>query len=339
MNFLRGRAEAAGGVAAAIVVVVLPAFVGAYWEDVLVQAVSFALLAVGLNVVVGLAGLLDMGYVAFWAIGAYTMAILSGSGPPQFAHLNAWEILPFGIAFAMIAGVLLGLPVLRLRGDYLAIVTLGFGEIIRITLSNLDVVNGSRGVTGIPAPTFLGVDFNRGALPFLYLSLSLLVVAVLLIRNLNESRIGRAWVAIREDEVAAEAMGINVFRMKLWAFAFGASTAGIAGVVYASRTNFVSPSSFQIITSILVLSMVVLGGMGSMIGPIFGAAAIVIIPEMLRDVVHPSVRFMVFGAILVVMMIFRPEGLIPSRRVAAEQRGIGVAGEEKTGVEIAEDAP
>jgi branched-chain amino acid transport system permease protein len=339
VNFLRVRAEAAGGVAAAALVIVLPVFVGAYWEDVLVQAVSFALLAVGLNVVVGLAGLLDMGYVAFWAIGAYTMAIFSGAGPPQFAHLNLWEVLPLGIAFAMVAGVLLGLPVLRLRGDYLAIVTLGFGEIIRITLSNLGVVNGSRGVTGIPAPTSFGVDFGRGALPFLYLSLSLLVVAVLLIRNLNESRIGRAWVAIREDEVAAESMGINVVRTKLWAFAFGASTAGIAGVVYASRTNFVSPGSFQIITSILVLSMVVLGGMGSMIGPIFGAAAIVIIPEMLRDVVHPSVRFMAFGAILVIMMIFRPEGLIPSRRVAAEQRGIGVAGEEKTGVEIGEETP
>jgi len=162
----------------------------------------------------------------------------------------------------------------------------------------------------------------------------MLVIGVLLIRNLNESRIGRAWVAIREDEVAAEAMGINTFRMKLWAFAFGASTAGIAGVINASRTNFVSPGSFHIIVSILVLCMVVLGGMGSMVGPIVGAAAIVIIPEALRDVVPAGVRYMVFGGILVVMMIFRPEGIIPSRRIQAEQHGIGVAGEEKTGVEI-----
>jgi branched-chain amino acid transport system permease protein len=339
VKLLRERWEPIGGLGAAVAVIVLPLFLGAYWEDVLVQAASFALLAVGLNVVVGLAGLLDMGYVAFWAIGAYTMAVLSGAGPVQIAHLNVWQILPLGIAFAMIAGVLLGLPVLRLRGDYLAIVTLGFGEIIRITAANLDIVNGSRGISNIPAPRFFGVDFLNKTTPYLYLSLALLVVAVILIRNLNDSRIGRAWVAIREDEVAAEAMGINVFRTKLWAFAFGASTAGIAGVIYASRTNFVSPSSFQIITSILVLSMVVLGGMGSMLGPILGAAAIVIIPEMLRDVVSPSVRFMAFGAILVIMMIFRPEGLLPSRRVASEQRGIGVAGGEKTGVEIVEDAP
>lgn len=307
-----------------------------YQEDVLTQATTFALLAVGLNVVVGLAGLLDLGYVAFWAIGAYTMAIFSGAGPLQFAHLSTWAIFPIGIGLAMLTGVLLGFPVLRLRGDYLAIVTLGFGEIIRITASNLDgVTRGAKGIAGIPDPEIGAYEFGTRPAPYFYLALALLVVAVVLIKNLNTSRIGRAWVAIREDEVAAEAMGINTFRMKLWAFAFGASTAGIAGVLNATRTNFVSPNSFQIIVSILVLCMVVLGGMGSMIGPIVGAAVIVIIPEMLRDVVDPGVRFMVFGAILVVMMIFRPEGLIPSRRVQAEQHGLGVAGEEKTGVEEA----
>jgi branched-chain amino acid transport system permease protein len=245
----------------------------------------------------------------------------------------------------MLAGVLLGLPVLRLRGDYLAIVTLGFGEIIRILLANLgeesdfanvelpNITRGSKGIPGIPHPSLFGENFGTNSTPYYYTTLALLLVAVILIRNLNNSRVGRAWVAIREDEVAAEAMGVDTFRMKLWAFAFGASTAGIAGVMHATRTNFVSPNSFQIITSILVLAMVVLGGMGSMIGPIVGAAAIVIIPEVLRDYVPSSVRFMAFGAILVVMMIFRPEGIIPSRRVQAEQHGLGVAGEEKTGIE------
>jgi len=321
-------------VVAVAVALVVPAGLSPYWQDVLVQAASFSLFAVGLNVVVGLAGLLDLGYVAFWAIGSYTMAILSGSGPPQFAHLDVWVILPLGILAAMTAGVLLGLPVLRLRGDYLAIVTLGFGEIIRITLSNLDsITRGSRGISGIPHPSIAGNSFGTRALPYYYLTIVLLFVAVFLIRNLNTSRIGRAWVAIREDEIAAEAMGVNTFRMKLWAFAFGASTAGIAGVLNASRTNYVNPGSFQIINSILVLAMVVLGGMGSMLGPIVGAASIVIIPELLRDYVPPSARFMAFGAILVVMMIFRPQGLVPSRRVAMEQHGVGVAGEEKTGAE------
>jgi ABC-type branched-subunit amino acid transport system permease subunit len=319
-----------------LVVGLLPLGVAPYWQDVLVQAASFGLFAVGLNVVVGLAGLLDLGYVAFWAIGAYTMAILSGAGPVQITHLNTWEILPLGVLAAMLTGVFLGLPVLRLRGDYLAIVTLGFGEMIRIAVSNLDgITRGSKGIPGIPHPSIAGNNFGTAALPYYYLTLVFLVGAVLLIRNLNRSRIGRAWVAIREDEIAAEAMGINTFRMKLWAFAFGASTAGIAGVLNASRTNYVSPGSFQIIYSVLILSMVVLGGMGSMTGPIVGAAAVVIIPELLRDYVPEGFRFMAFGAILVVMMIFRPEGLIPSRRVAAEQRGVGVAGEEKTGVETA----
>jgi branched-chain amino acid transport system permease protein len=317
-----------------VVVCSLPLVANAYWEDVLVQAVAFALLASGLNVVVGLAGLLDLGYVAFWAIGSYSMAILSGAGPIQAVHLDTWTILPIGIVAAMLTGVLLGLPVLRLKGDYLAIVTLGFGEIIRITISNLDgVTNGPRGIALIPHPEFFGLRFGTNPTPYFYLSLALLLIAIVLIRNLNNSRIGRAWIAIREDEVAAEAMGINTFRLKLWAFAFGASTAGIAGVLNATRTNFVGPGSFHIIFSILILSMVVFGGMGSMIGPIVGAAAIVIIPEALRDYVPSGVRFMVFGAILVVMMIFRPEGIIPSRRVQAEQHGLGVATEEKTGVE------
>jgi ABC-type branched-subunit amino acid transport system permease subunit len=314
------------------IVALLPLGANAYQVDVLTQAASYALFAVGLNVVVGLAGLLDLGYVAFWAIGAYSMAIFSGAGPLHFANFTPWVVLPIGILMAMSAGVLLGSPVLRLRGDYLAIVTLGFGEIIRITASNLNgITGGAIGIAAIPHPQLGTYNFGSSPTPYFYLTLVLLGVAVFLISNLNKSRIGRAWVAIREDEVAAEAMGINTFRMKLWAFAIGASTAGAAGVINASRINFVSPSSFMIIISILVLCMVILGGMGSMVGPILGAAAIVIIPEALRDYVPAGVRFMVFGAVLVVMMIFRPQGLIPSRRIAAEQHGVGVADEEKAG--------
>jgi branched-chain amino acid transport system permease protein len=320
------------GAVVIVIVLLLPLVANAYQVDVLTQAASYSLFAVGLNVVVGLAGLLDLGYVAFWAIGAYSMAILSGAGPIHVFNLTPWVVLPIGILIAMLAGVLLGSPVLRLRGDYLAIVTLGFGEIIRITASNLDgVTGGAEGIANIPHPQIGAFNFGSSPTPYFYLTLALLGVAVFLISNLNRSRIGRAWVAIREDEVAAEAMGINTFRMKLWAFAFGASTAGAAGVINASRVNFVSPSSFLIITSVLVLCMVILGGMGSIVGPIVGAAAIVIIPEALRNYVPAGVRFMLFGAVLVVMMIFRPQGLIPSRRIAAEQHGVGVADEEKAG--------
>ncbi len=298
---------------------IIPLRASAYWEEVLISTALFALLAMGLNVVVGLAGLLDLGYVAFWAIGAYSVAIFSGSGPIQIFHLSTWQILPIGVGLAMLFGVLLGLPVLRLRGDYLAIVTLGFGEIIRITASNLDgITAGARGIGGIPHPKVGSYDFGVEPEPYYYLILFTLLILLLLIRRLDRSRIGRAWVAIREDEVAAEAMGINTLRMKLWAFAIGASTAGFAGVLHGSKISFVSPASFQIITSILILSMVVLGGMGSTFGPIAGAAVITIAPELLREA--QDYRYLLFGAVLVVMMVFRPQGLFPSKRVSAEQK-------------------
>jgi ABC-type branched-subunit amino acid transport system permease subunit len=318
----------AGAVAVAILLL-LPLGTSAYWSEVLINTAIFGLLAMGLNVVVGLAGLLDLGYVAFFAIGAYTMAIFSGSGPLHFVHLQFWEILPLGVGLAMLAGVILGIPVLRLRGDYLAIVTLGFGEIIRITASNLDnVTGGAMGIADVPHPHLGGYDFGVNPVPYYYLVLGVLLLMFGVIRRLNRSRVGRAWVAIREDEVAAESMGINTFRMKLWAFAIGASTAGFAGVIQGAKINFVSPGDFQIIISFFVLSMVVLGGMGSSLGPILGAAVIVIAPEVLRGA--QDYRFLIFGAVLVLMMIFRPEGIIPSKRVAAEQHGVGVAGEKKT---------
>ena len=329
------RATVAAWIVGLTIAVLLPLRASAYWEEVLISAALFGLLAMGLNVVVGLAGLLDLGYVAFWAIGAYSVAILSGAGE-NCIHpfsLNTWQILPIGVGLAMLTGVLLGLPVLRLRGDYLAIVTLGFGEIIRITASNLEGVTcGPRGIGGIPHPSFFGFDFGVDPGPYYYWVLATVLVMLVVIRRLERSRIGRAWVAIREDEVAAEAMGIDTLRMKLWAFAIGASTAGFAGVIQGSKISYVSPASFQIIISILILSMVVLGGMGSSLGPIVGAIVITVAPEVLREA--QDYRYLVFGAVLVVMMVFRPQGIIPSKRVAAEQRGVGVAGEEKTGAEM-----
>ncbi len=330
------RVVGAAWVIGLAVAALLPLQASAYWEEVLINAALFALLAMGLNVVVGLAGLLDLGYVAFWAIGAYTVAIFSGAGPLKFVHLNTWQILPLGVALAMIAGVVLGLPVLRLRGDYLAIVTLGFGEIIRITASNLDpITRGPQGIAGVPHPQIGGYNFGVDPVPYYYWVVAVVIFMLFVIRRLDRSRIGRAWVAIREDEVAAEAMGIDTLRMKLWAFAIGASTAGFAGVIQGSKISYVSPQSFQIIVSILILSMVVLGGMGSTFGPIVGAVIITVAPELLREA--QDYRFLLFGAVLVIMMVFRPEGIIPSRRIAAEQHGIGVAGEEKTGVEMVEE--
>jgi branched-chain amino acid transport system permease protein len=288
----------------------------------------FALLSLGLNVVVGFAGLLDLGYVAFFAIGAYTMGILSNAGPIQVPwELGMWEILPIALLITLLAGALLGAPTLRLRGDYLAIVTLGFGEIVRIVAENLDgVTRGSKGIIGIPPPEvpFTGTPFAVGnPTPFYLTTLSFLAVMILVIRRLNHSRVGRYWAAIREDEIAAEAMGVPTLKYKLWAFAIGASTSGFAGVIYASRVGYISPESFQLIVSITILAMVVLGGLGSIAGALVGAAVIQMIPEILRSLpseVQDS-RYLIFGAVLVLMMIFRPQGIIPSRRRAAELKG------------------
>ena len=296
----------------------------------------FVLFALGLNVVVGFAGLLDLGYVAFWAIGAYTAAMLTGAAgytkglregtatlvdKPEWAAWM-WLILLAALFMAVLAGVLLGSPTLRLRGDYLAIVTLGFGEIVRITANNLDTITvGPRGIASIPHPEIhvLGLDLVWGTLvdvKYYWLLLFFVVVWVIAIRMLDDSRIGRAWVAIREDEVAAAAMGVPVLRMKLAAFAIGACTAGVGGVIYAEQVNFVNPPTFSILQSILILSMVVIGGMGSVWGAILGASLVVLLPEVFRG--FEDYRFFLFGVALVVVMIFRPQGLLPSSRRAAE---------------------
>lgn len=298
----------------------------------------FALFALGLNVVVGFAGLLDLGYVAFWALGAYTAGIATGAhsftqarisgteegAEPVFA-MWMWGILLLALAVAVIAGVILGSPTLRLRGDYLAIVTLGFGEIIRITANNLDgITGGPRGVRNIPHPRIEagGINVEWGTLldvKYYWLLLTLVVIWVIAIRLLDHSRIGRAWVAIREDEVAAAAMGVPIVKMKLAAFAIGACTAGVGGVVYAEQVGFISPPTFNVVQSILILSMVVIGGMGSIPGAIVGAAIVVLLPEMFRGL--EDYRFFVFGLAIVLMMIFRPQGVLPSKRRKAELLG------------------
>ena len=283
----------------------------------------YVLLALGLNVVVGEAGLLDLGYVAFFAIGAYSMAILGTMPHPAWSFP---EILPVAIAITMVAGVVLGTPTLRLRGDYLAIVTLGFGEIVRITAVNTDSIGGPRGISGIPHPPSVG-GVRFGLLdpkPYYYLLLIFIILAILLVRRLGRSRVGRAWTAIREDEDAAALMGVPVFRFKLWAFAIGAGFGGLGGVMYASKVIFINPNTFTLIVSILILSAVVLGGSGNVTGVIVGAIVIAYLPERFRN--FEQYRVLVFGAALVIMMIFRPQGLIPSRRRAAELETGSAAG-------------
>ena len=314
--------------------VVVPLTLSTTWQAVLFFPVGvYVLLALGLNVVVGQAGLLDLGYVAFYAVGAYTTAKLTTAG-----EWTAWEAVVLAIVVASIAGVILGAPTLRLRGDYLAIVTLGFGEIARIVAQNTEALGAARGISGIPHPTRVaGTEFAFDPLPYYYLALAAIVLAVVMIVRLNRSRVGRAWVAVREDEDAAEAMGVPTFKMKLWAFAIGASTGGLGGWLYASKVSFINPDNFPFFFSVLVLSAVVLGGMGSIPGVIAGAFVVAFIPEYLREVAFGATvtnwlntitggdastiteyRVFLFGLALVLMMIFRPQGLFPSRQRAAE---------------------
>ena len=288
---------------------------GTDFVDVLATRVAlFVLAAIGLNVVVGQAGMLDLGFVAFYAIGAYTVAVLTS------AHGElSWQFaVPVALAAAMVAGVALGTPTLRLRGDYLAIVTLGFGEIIRIIAVNSNWLGGPRGVSGIAKPPSIGpLEFRLlDAKPYYWLALSLIILVVLLVRRLERSRVGRAWTAIREDEDAAELMGVPTFRFKLWAFAIGAAIGALSGSLYAGRVGFVNPDNFPFTLSVLFLAAVVLGGAGNLVGVIVGAVVIAYLPERFRG--FEDKRFLAFGLALVVMMIFRPQGLIPSRRVAAE---------------------
>jgi branched-chain amino acid transport system permease protein len=310
------------------------------WTSVLISPVgTYILMAVGLNVVVGQAGLLDLGYVAFFAIGAYSLAYFGTK-----YHWNFWVVVPMAIGLTAASGVILGAPTLRLRGDYLAIVTLGFGEIVRVIADNTDEIGGSRGITNIPhPPPMFGVEFAINPAPYYYLTYGAIFVVIVFSRRLEKSRVGRAWAAIREDEDAAELMGVPTFKFKLLAFAIGAMIGGLSGAVYASKINFIAPSNFVFILSATILAAVVLGGSGNLPGVILGAFVIAWLPERFR--VLQEYRIMFFGAALVLMMALRPEGLLPSRRRRAELAegtgGMGSMGAEVAGPvdESAEVAP
>jgi branched-chain amino acid transport system permease protein len=295
------------------------------WPNVLSEEIGvFILLAIGLNVVVGQAGMLDLGYVAFYAVGGYVLALLTTRH-----HWDFWFVLLLGIAIAAVSGLILGIPVLRLRGDYLAIVTLGFGQIISISANNFSFDGGPQGVSTIPHPPSIGhfkalsygvTDFK----PYFYLVLAAIFVAVFLVRRLERSRVGRAWVAIREDEDVAELMGVPTYRYRLWAFAFGAAVGGSGGVFFAAQANHIDPTIFSYTVSILVLAAVVLGGSGNLAGVILGAFMVSWLPERFRG--FATYRILIFGVALVVMMIFRPQGLLPSRRRQAEMADQGAGG-------------
>lgn len=287
-----------------------PWLANTYQANIVGLALIFVVLGLGLNITVGLAGLLDLGYIAFFAVGAYCYALLN----TRFG-LGFWPCLPLGGLAGGVCGLLLGFPILRLRGDYLAIVTLGFGSIVKIVLENWDTLSGgAQGLAGIARPGLLGLEMGlEGVTIYLYyLLLALVAVAAFVTRRLQHSRIGRAWVALREDEIACAAMGVDVARTKLSAYAFGAFWAGLVGVVFAARNTYINPNSFTFMESALVLSIVVLGGMGSVVGVVLAALVLVLLPEYLRSAAE--YRMLVFGAVMVVMMILRPQGLIVARR-------------------------
>ena len=286
--------------------VILPWLVSNYQTGILITAMLYVMLGLGLNIVVGMAGLLDLGYVAFYATGAYTFALLN-----YYFGFGFWACLPLAGLFAATMGVMLGIPVLRLRGDYLAIVTLGFGEIIRLVLENWDeVTRGPAGVPNIPKPGFFGIDLSYGAstIYLFYITFAFMIVAILVIRRLHVSRIGRAWLALREDEIACQAMGVDKMKTKLTAFALGAFWAGFVGVIVAAKGNYVNPIMFTFFESAIILSIVVLGGMGSIRGVILATIILVLLPEYLRF--FKEYRMLTFGAIMVIMMVFRPQGLV-----------------------------
>ncbi len=325
---------------------------GNYWVRVADFALLYIMLALGLNIVVGFTGLLDMGFIAFYAVGAYLAALLSSphlvtqfplllAWFPQGLHLSVLLIIPLAALLAAVCGILLGAPTLRLRGDYLAIVTLGFGEIIRILMRNLDrpvnITNGPKGISGIDPVSLSGLKFSgmhhwlglrfSSLYLYYYLFAALIVLIVFVCIRLQQSRVGRAWTAIREDEDAARAMGINTRNFKLLAFAMGAAFGGVAGALFAAFQGFVSPESFSLQESIAVLAMVVLGGMGHIPGAILGALLLSALPEFLRSstgplqqalfgqvIIDPEIiRQLFYGLALILVMLYRPSGLWPAR--------------------------
>ena len=336
----------------ALALLVLPLLLqqgGNAWVRIVDMALLYVLLALGLNIVVGYAGLLDLGYVAFFAVGAYLFALLGSphlaeafpaiaAAFPEGLHLPIWAIIPAAAALAGLFGVMLGAPTLKLRGDYLAIVTLGFGEIIRVFLNNLDrpinLTNGPKGINQIDSMKFFGFDLGKAhnffgievtsVSMYYYLFLALVILSVIICHRLENSRIGRAWMAIREDEIAAKAMGINTRNMKLLAFGMGATFGGVSGSMFAAFQGFVSPESFSLMESIMIVAMVVLGGIGHLPGVILGALLLAALPEVLRHVAGPLqamtdgrldssiLRQLLIALAMITIMLMRPRGLWPS---------------------------
>ncbi len=290
--------------------IAFPFISGFYQTSIMTTALMYVILGLGLNIVIGLGGMLHLGYAAFYAVGAYTYAILH-----QHFGISFWLALPLGAVIAMLFGVLLGFPVLRLKGDYLAIVTLGFAEITRIVLENWnDFSSGPSGIANIARPDLFGIKLSvpHATIFTYFITLGLVVFTIFVVRRLENSRLGRAWEAMREDAIASESMGVNITTTKLTAFALGAFWAGLVGVIFAAKTTFVNPASFTLLESVLILCIIVLGGMGSTAGVIVGALIISLLPEYLR--VFSEYRMLIYGAILILMMVFRPNGIIQKVR-------------------------
>lgn len=287
----------------------VPQVLSFYQTNVFVNFMIWIVLGLGLNIVIGMAGLLDLGFVAFYAVGAYSYGLLN-----HYFGLSFWLVLPIGMGMGALFGLILGYPVLRLRGDYLAIVTLGFGEIIRLVLENWgSFTMGPSGIAQIDRPDFFTDLTIMQATDYMYyIMLVLLIFTMFVVTRLKNSRIGRAWLALKEDEIACQAMGIDKHKTKLTAFSLGATWAGLVGVVFAAKTTFINPMSFSLWESIIILSIVVIGGMGSIPGVILGASVLVLLPEVLRDV--QEYRMLAFGALMVLIMVFKPEGLIRAKR-------------------------
>ncbi len=313
-----------------LLVILLPQVLGQYWNYTVGTVGIYVVLGLGLNIVVGLAGMLDLGYVAFFAIGAYTVALLTAPAPHHLMW-NFWVTVPIGILLAAFAGIVLGIPVLRLRGDYLAIVTLGFGQIIAVLLHSDELTaftGGPRGVAAVGGPSLFGLSLGTPE-GFVYLILLAVVLVIFVTIRLRNSRVGRAWEAIREDETVARAMGINTWFHKLLAFAIGAAFAGLGGVIFASRNQFTGPEDYNLMVSFNVLASVIVGGMGSIPGVIGGAFTLKGLPEVLREL--ENYRVLAFGALLVVMMLIRPEGLLPTSRRKMEIKEIHNPDEKEAG--------
>lgn len=288
------------------------------FHGALFNAARIGLAALGLNIVVGQAGLLDLGYVGFFAIGAYVAAVMTSPDSWLTTQYSWIVVVPVGIAIAMVSGVILGTPTLRLRGDYLAIVTLGFGEIVRLLADNLDPLRGNRGFESVGVPPGTRPDGQpifglEDAKPWYWLTITVIIVLLLMVGNLERSRVGRAWVAIREDEDVAELMGIPTFRFKIWAFVMGAGIGGLCGVIYASQLGFVNNQKMTVITSILFLAAVVLGGTGNKLGVLLGAFVISYIPERFQFE-GSGIQYLALGLALIILMIFRPQGILGARQ-------------------------